>query len=75
VGSGALRRRRGVSTRDLSPPFLAVDVERYGVEKVHEFQRRFALELAPASHWAAVFPVPFPDVARDFRRDLERLTE
>jgi hypothetical protein len=55
--------------------FLAVDwlVERYGIESLHAFSRRFALEADPRSHWRVVFPIEFAEFVSQFRARLERL--
>ncbi|MBI3827699.1 MAG: hypothetical protein HY294_17040 [Candidatus Rokubacteria bacterium] len=57
--------------------FLAVDalVEGYGIERLHEFLRRFSLDAPPASHWRAVFPVPFARFVQHFRARLEAWPE
>lgn len=55
--------------------FLAVDwlVERYGIAKLHEFLRRFALNTDTREHWRSVFPIPDEEFAREFRARLEAL--
>jgi hypothetical protein len=55
--------------------FLAIDwlIERYGVESLNAFMRRFAGPDDPRSHWSAVFPVDRAEFVREFRARLEQL--
>jgi len=55
--------------------FLAIDmlVERYGIEKLHTYQRRFSTDADPNSHWAAVFPITSSEFVRQSRARLEQL--
>jgi hypothetical protein len=55
--------------------FLAIDwlVERYGIESLNAFTRRFAGNDPPRSHWAAVFPVDYAEFVSQFRARLEQL--
>ena len=55
--------------------FLAIDmlVERYGVESLHTYMRRFARDADPRSHWRAVFPIDSSEFVRQFRARLEQL--
>jgi hypothetical protein len=55
--------------------FLAVDwlVERYGIERLNEFNRRFSRHDEPRSHWAQVYPIRYSDFVAEFRARLEQL--
>jgi hypothetical protein len=56
--------------------FLAVDwlIERYGVERLNTFNRRFSADDAdPRSHWSSVYPIAYPEFVSQFRARLERL--
>jgi hypothetical protein len=55
--------------------FLAVDwlVERYGITRVHEFLRRFALDTDPGEQWSSVFASSAVVCVREFRTRLEPL--
>jgi hypothetical protein len=55
--------------------FLALDrlVERYGIDRLHEFLWRFALDTDPRSHWSTIFPIPFAAFVQEFRTHLEEL--
>lgn len=55
--------------------FLAVDwlVERYGIERLNEFNRRFSRNEDPRSHWSHVFPIRYSDFLTEFRARLEQL--
>jgi hypothetical protein len=57
--------------------FLAVDwlVERYGIERLNEFNRRFSGQDDPRSHWAQVYPIRYSDFVAEFRARLEKLDE
>jgi len=55
--------------------FLAVDllVERFGIEKLHEFMRRFSRDDQPSTHWNQVYEVPFQQFVDEFRARLEAM--
>jgi hypothetical protein len=55
--------------------FLAIDmlVERYGIEKLNTYQRRFSTDTDPHAHWPAVFPITSSEFLRQFRARLEQL--
>jgi len=55
--------------------FLAIDwlVERYGIERLNAFSRRFAGNEPPRSHWAAVFGVEYAEFVSQARARLEQL--
>jgi len=55
--------------------FLAIDwlVERYGIERLHEFNRRFSGNEDPRSHWSRVYPVRYSEFLSEFRARLEQL--
>ena len=55
--------------------FLAVDwlVERYGIERLNEFSRRFSRNEDPRSHWSQVFPIRYSEFLTEFRARLEQL--
>jgi hypothetical protein len=57
--------------------FLAIDmlVERYGIEKLNTYQRRFATDADPNSHWPAVFPITSSEFLRQFRARLQQLVD
>ena len=57
--------------------FLAVDwlVERYGIERLNEFNRRFSRHDDPRSHWREVYPIRYSDFVAEFRTRLEKLDE
>ena len=55
--------------------FLAVDwlVERYGIERLHEFNRRFSRNEDPRSHWSQVYAIRYADFLSECRARLEQL--
>jgi hypothetical protein len=55
--------------------FLAIDmlIERYGVDKLNTYQRRFSTEADPNSHWPAVFPISSAEFLRQFRARLDQI--
>lgn len=55
--------------------FLAVDwlVERYGIERLNEFSRRFSRNEDPRAHWSQVFPIRYSEFLTEFRARLEQL--
>lgn len=69
----ATNRFGGVAT--YGQAFLAIDwlVERDGIEKLHEFLRRFALAGDPRTHWAEVYAIPYAQFNEEFRARLEAL--
>lgn len=68
-------RNRLGSAATYGQAFLAVDrlVERSGVEKLNEFQRRFATDADPTAHWLAVYGFSFREFAEDFKAYLTKL--
>lgn len=70
-------RNRLGSAATYGQAFLAVDwiAERYGIEKLDEFQRRFAFRTDPTQHWGAVFPIAYSQFVREFQTHLEQLPE
>ena len=55
--------------------FLAIDmlVERYGIESLNTYQRRFSTDADALSHWPSVFPITSSEFVRQFRARLEQL--
>jgi len=55
--------------------FLAVDwlVERYGIERLNEFNRRFSRNEDPRAHWSQVYPIRYSEFLTEFRARLEQL--
>jgi hypothetical protein len=66
-------RNRFGSAATYGQAFLAINylVEGYGIERLHEFLRRFALDSDPREHWGAVFPISFSAFVQEFRLRLE----
>lgn len=55
--------------------FLAVDwlVERYGIARLSEFNRRFSRNEDPRSHWSQIAPIRYSEFLTEFRARLEQL--
>ena len=42
-------------------------VERFGIEKLHEFLRRFSRDDDPSTHWSQVYELPLSRFVEEFR--------
>src|SRR5437764_13128964 len=55
--------------------FLAIDmlVERYGIESLNTYQRRFSTDAHALSHWPWVCPLTSSEFVRPFRPRMRHL--